>query len=102
MFTVSNTDLSRMQTLGRLTVVMYDQAALEEAAEYLAVAKLEDAKNDTSNYTRLWIWFEEGARNYVGSQRRLNVLQEQLRARVDQLYRESTKPQLHQAYRKAV
>lgn len=89
--TITTSDLDRMQTQGRLVATKDNQQAFEAAAENLAVAMLEDDENNTSTYTRLWIWFEEGARNYVDGQWHLDGIQKRLRERARELYEEAKK-----------
>jgi len=87
--TITTSDLDRMQTQGRLVATKDNKQAFEAAAESLAIALLEDAEHDTSNYTRLWIWFEEGARNYTDGQWHLEGIQRRLKARAQELYEEA-------------
>lgn len=87
--TVTNADLDRAQTQGRLVATKDNQQAFEAAAENLAIALMEDAEHDTDNYVRLWIWFEEGARNYATDMWHLESIQQRLRARAQELYEEA-------------
>lgn len=81
MATITAGDLDRMQTMGRLVATKDNQKAFEAAAEYLAVAMVEE-----EGYTRLWIWFEEGARNYADGQYHLEAIQRRLKERAEELY----------------
>jgi len=78
--TVSNTDLDKAQTFGRLVAQKDDREAFESAAEYMAVCYLEEG-----NFMRLWMWFEEGARNYADGMYHLESIQRRLRERVKEL-----------------
>lgn len=75
--TIKHGDLDRMVTMGRLVATKDNQQAFEAAAVYLAVADLESPEN----VSRLWIWFEEGARNYVDGQYHLDGIQARLKDR---------------------
>ena len=87
--TITHADLDRAQTQGRLVATKDDQQAFEAAAEDLAIARLEDDRNDTNDYFRLWFWFEEGARNYVDGQYHLDGIQRRLKERVEEIYQEA-------------
>lgn len=86
MSTITTSDLDRAQTQGRLVATKDNQHAFEAAAEGLAVMLLEE---DALGYSRLWIWFEEGARNYVDGQWHLEGIQRRLKDRADELYKEA-------------
>jgi len=77
---IKSGDLDRMQTMGRLVATKDNQQAFETAAEYLAISVLEG-----SNFHQLWIWFEEGARNYVDGQYHLDGIQARLKARANEI-----------------
>lgn len=83
---VTDSDLARMQTMGRLVAAKDNQQAFEAAAEYLATVALE---GQFKFYTRLWIWFEEGARNSCDGQYHLDGIQRRLKDRADQLIMEN-------------
>lgn len=91
--TISNSDLDRMQTMGRLVATKDNQNAFEAAAEYLAISRLEG-----SNFTRLWIWFEEGARNYVDGQYHLDSIQRRLKERADEIYQANLPEHKHKLH----
>lgn len=84
MAVIKSGDLDRMQTLGRLVASKDNLKAWETAAEYLAIATLEGI-----NTARLWLWFEEGARNNVEGQWHLDAIQTQLKYRVAELIKEN-------------
>jgi len=81
---ISNADLDHMQTLGRMVAKFDSKKDFEEAAEYLAISRFE-----SSEFVRLWIWFEEGARNYVDGQYHLEGIQRRLKARAEEIYEEA-------------
>jgi len=87
MSTITTSDLDRARTQGRLVATKDNQQAFEAAAENLAIAMLE---NDRDAYDRLWIWFEEGARNNVDGQYHLEGIQRRLKDRAEELYKEAT------------
>ena len=89
--TITHADLDRAQTQGRLVATKDNQQAFEAAAENLALAKLEDEEHGTEGYVDLWIWFEEGARNYATDMYHLTGIQDRLKARAQELYEEAKK-----------
>ena len=80
---ISNADLDAMMKFGHKVAKTDDRDAFESAAEYLAISKVEG-----SNFTRLWIWFEEGARNYVDGMYHLQTIQRRLKERAEELFKE--------------
>jgi hypothetical protein len=86
--TITNSDLDRMQTMGRLVAAKDNQQAFESAAEYLAISRLEG-----NNFTRLWFFFEEGARNNCDGQYHLDAIKARLRERAEELYNDAIKEQ---------
>jgi hypothetical protein len=90
---ISNSDLHHMQTMGRLVATHDDRQAFESAAEYLAVSRLEG-----SNFTRLWLWFEEGARNYVDGQYHLVGIQKRLKERAEEIYQANLPEHKHKLH----
>lgn len=84
--TITNADLDRAQTQGRLVATKDNQQAFEAAAENLAISLLEE---DAQGYRYLWAWFEEGARNYATDMWHLEGIQRRLKARAQELYEEA-------------
>lgn len=90
---INDADLVRMQTLGRKVAKDDDQQSFEDAAEYLAISRLEG-----SAFVRLWIWFEEGARNYVDGQYHLDAIQRRLKERAEEIYQENLPEHKHKLH----
>lgn len=91
--TITNSDLDHMCELGRKVARHDDKQAFEDAATCLAISRIEG-----SAFTRLWFWFEEGARDYVDGQYHLDAIKRRLKERAEEIYEENLIPHKHKLH----